>query len=82
MNKKATTSPSRLGPENPVHDEAWYRQPILWLGAAIFVVSLAGCIWMIVLAMHNPDVPTHTPGRAVLGVPADAVPTTSRSTKP
>ena len=62
-------------------DEAWYRQPILWLGAAIFTASLGGCIWMIVLAMQNPDVLTHTPERSVLGVPTEA-PVASRSSSP
>lgn len=35
----------------------WFRQPVLWLGALIFAVSLAGCIATIVLAWRHADVP-------------------------
>jgi hypothetical protein len=31
-------------------DGKWFRQPVLWLGALIFLSSLAGCLVMIVLA--------------------------------
>ena len=50
----------------------WYRQPILWLGIAIFVASMAGCIWIIVVSSRydDPPLPTHT--HAVMGVPAHA----------
>ena len=37
--------------------DAWYRQPVLWLGAAIFAASLAGCIWTIVLGSRHADLP-------------------------
>jgi hypothetical protein len=30
--------------------DAWYRQPVLWVGAAVFVASLLGCVAMIVVA--------------------------------
>lgn len=33
----------------------WYRVPVLWLGIALFVASIAGCIGMIVLASQYPD---------------------------
>ncbi|KRF01802.1 hypothetical protein ASG87_09825 [Frateuria sp. Soil773] len=52
------------------HDAAaWYRQPVLWLGAAIFAASLAGCVWMIVLGARHADAPVDAP-HAVFGVPA------------
>jgi len=38
-------------------DQRWYLQPIAWLGIAIFVGSLAGCIHLIMLAMANQDPP-------------------------
>ncbi len=50
---------------------AWYRQPILWLGAAIFGASLAGCVWMIVLGARHADEPVDAP-HAVFGVPSSA----------
>jgi len=31
-------------------DEPWYRPPVIWLGAAIVLASLAGCIALIVTA--------------------------------
>jgi len=36
---------------------AWYRQPVLWLGAAIFAASLFACIATIVLATRHADTP-------------------------
>ena len=30
--------------------ERWYRPPVVWLGAAILLASIAGCIALIVLA--------------------------------
>jgi hypothetical protein len=47
---------------------AWYRQPVLWLGVFIFVASLAGCVWMIVLGANHADTPLDT-SHTVFGVP-------------
>jgi hypothetical protein len=47
----------------------WYRQPILWLGAAIFAASLAGCVWMIVLGARHADEPVDAPP-PLMGVPS------------
>jgi hypothetical protein len=30
--------------------ERWYRPPVVWLGAAILLASMSGCIALIVLA--------------------------------
>jgi hypothetical protein len=30
--------------------EPWYRPPVMWLGAAILLASIAGCIALIVVA--------------------------------
>ena len=30
--------------------ESWYRQPVLWLGIAVLLGSIAGCIALIVAA--------------------------------
>ncbi|MDR2213871.1 MAG: hypothetical protein LBE21_09640, partial [Pseudomonadales bacterium] len=38
----------------------WYHQPILWLGLVLFAASLAGCIWLIVLAERHADPPVPT----------------------
>jgi hypothetical protein len=50
----------------------WYRQPIVWLGAAIFLASLAGCVWIIVAAARHADPPVHAATAGVLGVPSSA----------
>ncbi|HVC16641.1 MAG TPA: hypothetical protein VNE18_04985 [Rhodanobacter sp.] len=57
---------------NPVAAaSAWYRQPVLWLGAAVFIASLAGCVWMIVLGMRHADTPLDTPHK-IFDVPVSA----------
>jgi len=50
---------------------AWYRQPVLWLGAFVFVASLAGCVWIIMLGAKHADTPLDTP-HTVFGVPVSA----------
>ena len=47
----------KLPVEAPANADAWYRQPVLWLGAAILAASLAGCVWMIVLGSRHADLP-------------------------
>ena len=49
----------------------WYRQSILWLGIAVFIASLAGCIWIITVSARHADVPLET-SHTVFGVPASA----------
>lgn len=49
----------------------WYRQPILWLGIAVFVASMAGCVWIIVAGARSADIPLET-SHTVFGVPASA----------
>ena len=48
---------------------AWYRQPVLWLGAFIFAASLAGCVWLIAVSVRYADTPLTTSSHAVFGVP-------------
>ncbi len=50
---------------------AWYRQPVVWLGILVFVASLGGCIWMIVLGTQQSDTPLET-SHTVFGVPVSA----------
>jgi hypothetical protein len=58
--------------DNAAHaGSAWYHQPVLWLGIAVFVASLAGCVWLIVVSIRYADTPLST-SHAVLGVPASA----------
>lgn len=50
---------------------AWYSQPVLWLGIAVFVASLAGCVWLIVVGSRHADTPLPT-AHTVFGVPVGA----------
>ena len=52
-------------------ESRWYRQPILWLGIAVFVASMAGCVWIIMASARSTDIPLET-SRTVFGVPASA----------
>ena len=47
----------------------WFRQPVVWLGGLIFVVSLGACVATIVLAWHHADAPVDTGSGKVMGVP-------------
>lgn len=50
---------------------AWYRQPIAWLGIFVFVASMAGCVWLIVVGNRYADIPLDT-SHTVFGVPVSA----------
>ena len=53
---------------------AWYRQPIVWLGAAVFACSLAGCVWLIVASSVDADATLPVDGLTVLKVPLSQPP--------
>ena len=53
------------------HGSAWYRQPIVWLGVFVFVASMAGCFWLIVVGNRYADTPLDT-SHTVFGVPVSA----------
>lgn len=61
------TSPDRIARTA----SAWYHQPVLWLGVFVFVASLAGCVWIIMLGASHDDTPLNTP-HTVFGVPVSA----------
>jgi len=48
---------------------AWFQQPVVWLGAAILVASIAACVITIVLAMRHADTPTETGSGNILKIP-------------
>jgi hypothetical protein len=50
-----------------VSNERWYRLPVLWLGAAILLACIVGCITTIVLASRHPDEPVATSFAGSLG---------------
>lgn len=59
----------------------WYQQPVVWLGLAIFVASLAGCVWMIVLGARYADPPVAIEGEMVFKVPSARPVTTDDPTR-
>jgi hypothetical protein len=48
---------------------AWYRLPILWLGAIIFSASVAGCVLMILLGSRHADESLPDAGMTLLKMP-------------
>jgi len=61
--------PRTLPPHADASRSAWYRQPVLWLGALLFAASLAGCVLMIVLGSRHADVPLPTAGGEIMKMP-------------
>lgn len=47
----------------------WYQQPILWLGLAILLASLAGCVSLIVLGARYGEEPFPVEAERLLKVP-------------
>ena len=48
---------------------AWHRQPIVWVGAAVLAASIAGCVWLIVVAERYVDPPLPETGIEILKMP-------------
>ena len=75
---------SKMAPPDAFHAHAtpaWFRQPVLWLGVAVFLASMAGCVWLIVVGASHHDTPlktTHT----VFGVPTEAASTAPAPASP
>ena len=68
----STPNPARRGDVNAARGVAkWYRQPVLWIAALIFLASLVGCIVTIVLAARHADAPVETAGARVMKVPTE-----------
>ncbi len=51
------------------YHRAWFRQPVVWLGGLILVVSLGACVVTILLAFRHGDAPVATSGGNVLRMP-------------
>ena len=58
-----------MNPQRSGTEARWYQPPVVWLGLAILLVSIAGCIAVIVAASRYPDEPVHTGSETVLKVP-------------
>jgi|SoiMethySBSTD1v2_1073268.scaffolds.fasta_scaffold717186_2 hypothetical protein len=64
------TGPPQRAERAPIAaGDAWWRQPVVWLGAAILLASLAGCIVMLMLAARHADAPLPKAGMEILRVP-------------
>ncbi len=62
---------NRMPAPNTEHtlDDAWYQQPVVWLGALLFVASLAGCVHMIVLGVRHADQALPIVGGEIMHMP-------------
>lgn len=60
--------------DKPTAHLPWYRLPVLWLGIVIFAVSIAGCVWLIVVSVQYRDEALPDTTHAVLGVPVQRHP--------
>lgn len=78
MSTRFRTPARRQPDDSSARDErrAWYRQPIVWLGAAVLAASIAGCIWLIVVAERYADPPLPVEGMKILAVPLKRPPQT------
>lgn len=68
MVARAIPEPAR-GPAAP-----WYRQGIVWLGAAITVLFVAGSVWLVLIAQAHEDPPLEISGPRIMKVPVMPVP--------
>ncbi|HMM51711.1 MAG TPA: hypothetical protein PKD87_08855 [Burkholderiaceae bacterium] len=60
-------------PAEPRRRGSWLTQPVVWLGIAVFVASIAGSIWLIVASARYDDEDARLPtGRQVFGVPSQS----------
>jgi hypothetical protein len=57
----------------PTRMTAW-RQPVVWLGAAIFVASLIGCVLTILLASRHDDPALGQGVEYLMKVPVERLP--------
>ncbi|MEO6270727.1 MAG: hypothetical protein ABIP08_10530 [Lautropia sp.] len=66
-------------PENPAgglsRSQGPWRQPVVWLGVALFAASLGGCVLMIVLAMRHRDPPPPDGVDVIMKMPVNRIPT-------
>jgi len=58
---------------------AWFRQPIVWLGALILAATIVACIATVVLAWLHPDEPLPTGTTEVMKVPRGHPPVAASS---
>lgn len=71
--------PTRNDAEPRNKNVAWYAQGIVWLGMAVFVASIVGCIWLIVVAQRYADPPLPVTGPQVMKVPVTRPPKPDKS---
>ncbi len=65
---QATPEPARE------HVVPWYRQGIIWLCAAVTLLSVAGSVWLILVARAHEDPPLEISGPRIMKVPVMRAP--------
>ena len=53
----------------PTARDHWYSLPVVWLGAAVMITWIAGCVGLIVSASRYPDEPVRLSNDELLHVP-------------
>ena len=51
-----------------------WRQPVVWLGVAVMLASFAGCLFMILLALRQPDEPPPAGVDHIMKMPVERMP--------
>lgn len=76
MSTRSRTASRRLPADarRRADGDAWYRQPIVWVGAAVLGASLAGCVWLIAAAERYADPPLPATDFQILKVPLTRTP--------
>lgn len=52
----------------------WRRESLVWLAALIVLVTLVGCVWVIVMAVRHPDPVLDAVGLQILRMPLESAP--------
>jgi hypothetical protein len=58
----------------PATSPSAWRQPVVWLAAAIFLASIIGCIVIIVLATGHDESPAGSATEYLMKVPINRLP--------
>ena len=70
------------GPERPAAPMTAWRQPVVWLGVAIFLSSLIGCVLTIVLASQHDDPSLGQGVQYLMKVPLERLPDPAAPARP
>ncbi len=82
MSTRSPTASRRRSDDAQAGGNAWYRQSIVWIGAAGFAASIAGCVWLLVVAERYDDPPLPDTGLQILKMPLARQPAPGSTASP